>query len=60
LLSAEPIALDGAACSNDPENHPFGVKLAPSVGIDLDAEVDEVADSTTTTLANVVIAVRHI
>ena len=54
------IAVGAAACSNDPENHLFGVTLSPSVGINLDAEADEVVDSKTTTLANVVIAVSHI
>lgn len=59
LLLADSTAVGGPACPDDPEKHPFGVKLAPSVGINLDAEADEVIDSKTTTLANVVIAVRH-
>jgi hypothetical protein len=36
------------------------VKLVPSVGIDLDAEADEVEGDKTSTLTQVVIAVRHI
>jgi hypothetical protein len=54
------IAVGGAACPNDPGNHPFGVELAPSAGINLAAEADEVVNSKTSTLAHVVIAVRHI
>jgi hypothetical protein len=34
----------GAVCPDDPEKHHFGVKIAPSAGVNLNVEASEAGD----------------